>query len=172
MSKTTIVHLRVIKGNKVSYDVNGDIQNENQIVKLQHGVLEWVNYMKNLHRNGFCEVHAEKVVELGEKGEKDKEVDVKAIEAEVQAIMRPISKAKISVEDELAELKVAMQKLQEGNVKTDTVVDATPVDKVDSTPDINEELEIARKKVHEITGKKPHHMTQLKTLNDIIEDNK
>lgn len=145
MSKTIIVHLRVIKGTKVLRNDDGTLANENQIVKLQHGTLEWVNYMENLHRNGFCEAKVEKVIELSKRDEKtniqaETEIkDFKVIDAEVQAIMKPVSDKKISVADELAQLKKEMIELQKGNVKTEKVVDVVDnsgSDNTDSKDDI------------------------------------
>ena len=101
-----IVHLRVIKGSKKTFNEDVTLANENQIVKLEHGRLEWQNYMENLHRNGFCEAHAEKVIEYSKDKDEEgnykyKEVDVEKIEAEVQAIMKLKTDSKKNVAEKL-----------------------------------------------------------------------
>lgn len=60
-----IVHLRVYRGNgqnsQLSYNANGTIQNENNLVKLKYNTIGWVNYLKHLPMSGFVKVSAEKV---------------------------------------------------------------------------------------------------------------
>ena len=86
-----VVHLRVYRGNgkndKLSYDEDGKVENENILVKLVHASLEWVNYLKNLRALGFVRPTVEKVY-LGNKG-KDGQVQYdqeakKSVVAEIQ----------------------------------------------------------------------------------------
>jgi len=60
MSKQTnlVIHLRWVKGKQLSYDGQGELQNENGLTKLRYGTLGWVNYLKRLKTHGFCEVTA------------------------------------------------------------------------------------------------------------------
>ena len=128
--------------------------------------------MKNLIRNGFCQAKVERVVELDKRGEdnrqKETEVkDFKDIQAEVEAIMKPESDKKLSLADELAQMKKEMAILQAGNVKTE---DNNEVK--DKTPDVNEELEAAKEEYKALFGKYPHHMAQLKGINKKIAEKK
>lgn len=179
-----IVTLRIVKGKTPSYDANGKMLNENQTVKLEYGTLSWKNYMKNLIRNGFCKVTVEAVNEVqytdkkneirDDKGHlKLKSVDTKAIDAEVQEVMKPAGK-KMTIKEELAELKTLMLKTQAGNVKPlgedGLAIDSgTVTAPVDNTPNVNEELEATRDRYLEVIGKKPHHMMQIKKMNELIE---
>jgi hypothetical protein len=65
MSKQTnpIVHLRIYKGGKMTYDENQVIQNPNQLTKLKYGTLEWANFLKNLPTMGFTSAKVEKVLD-------------------------------------------------------------------------------------------------------------
>jgi hypothetical protein len=58
-----IVHLRIYKGGKMTYDENQVIQNPNQLVKLKYGTLEWANFLKNLPTMGFTSAKVEKVLD-------------------------------------------------------------------------------------------------------------
>jgi len=40
----------------MSYDAQGNVQNENQLVKIIHDTKEWTNFMKNLISNGYLKV--------------------------------------------------------------------------------------------------------------------
>lgn len=141
--------------------------------------------MKNLIRNGFCKVTVEAVNEVQyddkkkeirdeKKHLKLKPVDTKAINAEVQEVMKPAGK-KMSIEEELKEVKAQMLEIQKGNVKPlgeDGLAESTEVKvskPVDKTPNVNEELEATRDRYLEVIGKKPHHMMQVKKMNELIE---
>jgi len=59
-----------------------------------------------------------------------------------------------------------------GKVMADTLksVKKKKVKKVDTTPDINEELEAAKDRYEELFGERPHHMAQLKGINKKIAE--
>lgn len=56
MGKKPVISLRVYRGKQMSYDAQGNVQNENQLVKLTHDTKEWTNFMKNLISNGYLKV--------------------------------------------------------------------------------------------------------------------
>ena len=56
MGKKPVVTLRVYRGKQMSYDAQGNVQNENQLIKLPHDTVEWTNFMKNITSNGYLKV--------------------------------------------------------------------------------------------------------------------
>ena len=56
MGKKPVISLRVYRGKQMSYDAQGNVQNENQLIKLTHDTKEWTNFMKNLITNGYLKV--------------------------------------------------------------------------------------------------------------------
>lgn len=171
-----MIHLRVIKGSKIIRNDDGSLANENQIVKLRHGTLEWKNYMKSMVMNGFFQAHVEKAVEMSgkydDKGQSiGEEVDIKEYEAEVQAIISPTTVKTLSLEDQLAEMKVQMKELQKGNVKplakNGLAIEKEEGEKShDNTPNVNEELETAYNLHEKLFGKQPHHASKLAGVNE------
>jgi hypothetical protein len=61
MGKKPVISLRIYRGKQMSYDAQGNVQNENQLVKLVHDTKEWTNFMKNLISNGYLKVDVEDV---------------------------------------------------------------------------------------------------------------
>lgn len=59
--KPVLVTLRVYRGKQMSYDAQGNVQNENQKVNLVHDTVEWKNFMKNITSNGYLKVDVEGV---------------------------------------------------------------------------------------------------------------
>ncbi len=185
-----IVTLRVVKGKAPSFNSKGKMLNENQTVKLEHGTLSWKNYMNNLIRNGYCEVTVEAVNEVQYDDKKKeirvdgllklKEVDAKAINAEVQEVMKPVVKA-VSIEEELEDLKVQMLKLQKGDVKQVVEVEEEEVITESDKPEDSDEepteenndvdeLEFARESYLQVFGKKPHHAMRATGIQEKIEE--
>lgn len=72
-----VVHLRVYKGAKMSYDENQKPQNENHLVKTPYDSLEWKNLMERLSGSGFVKVDVENVITLVNPGPDEKGKDVK-----------------------------------------------------------------------------------------------
>jgi hypothetical protein len=169
--KNLLVTLRVHKG-KVSYDKNGKLQSDNQVVVLIHGSGAWTNYLAHARLN-HTGMEVEKVVEetmksidtgrTNAQGFKitrpeftENPIDTpKEITAEVlKAISPPV--AELSPEQkELAELRAIVEDLKEGK---------------DETPNVNEELEAARKELEGLTGKKPSHLFKLESLQTKIAE--
>lgn len=57
-----VVWLRIFRGNEILYKADGTPSNDNQIVKLQHGNIEWKNYLSLLSGAGLCVVKIVKVL--------------------------------------------------------------------------------------------------------------
>lgn len=71
MGKKPAISLRVYKGQKMSYDENGTVQNENQRVVLTHDTVQWKNFLKTLRANGYIRVETEKIFFVESKKDMD-----------------------------------------------------------------------------------------------------
>lgn len=191
MGQNLIVTLRVYRG-AINYDAKGKIKSENQTLNLTYGVLEWINFMDSA-RIFYSRMEIEKVreeiitwtdTEYRDKGGniiKKKNIEYKVVDAheemkkDVKTALDAPVKYLTPDQKRIADLEARIDAIStQGRGKTHKVKDIKPVvaaPPVDKTPNTNEELETARKRVHELTGKKPHHMTQLKKLNQIIKEN-
>jgi hypothetical protein len=58
--KKPVVHLRVFKGNQMTYDGNGKVLNPNQLVKIKYDTIEWKNFLNNLVASGYTSAKVEK----------------------------------------------------------------------------------------------------------------
>jgi len=71
MGKKPVISLRVYRGKQMSYDAQGNVQNENQLVKIIHDTKEWTNFMKNLIANGYLKVDVADVKLVEKKKDED-----------------------------------------------------------------------------------------------------
>lgn len=124
MGKKPVISLRVYRGKQMSYDVQGKVQNENQLVKLIHDTIEWKNFMKNLIANGYLKVDVEsvKVVEVKEGKEiisgYDNEILIKK---EVEEVFKAQTTVPMSsAEKRIAELEAKIEKLLASNEQKGT----------------------------------------------------
>lgn len=175
-----VIWLRVYKGKRILRAENGEVENENQIVKLTHNTLEWNNYLGNLPTTPYCKVEVVKVLQPSEEvvetkvreGLKTvvresikinyKEVEITdALKAEVLKAHKGVKEVKLTPEQiEIAELKAKVEKLINGGgekVKKE-------VKKVEVVDDDGGELETLRVAYLEKFGKKAHHMKGIKKL--------
>lgn len=179
MAKKSVVHLRVYKGSSMAYDANKNPLNENQIVKIQHGSFEWINFMKMAVKNGYCKVKVEKVIIVEGFGEDEKITQVNetsSIEAEVEDAINP--KQVVVLTDDQKRIKELEDKInsmlndnkskskgsekekeKEIQVKDANDVNDYPVDPVEL------------KSYYEgIMGKKAHHKASNETLIEQMEE--
>lgn len=156
-NQTLIVHLRIFKGKagmtRLSYDENGNIQNENQIVKLKYGTLEWHNFLKNNRSLKLIDMKAEKVLKKNDGGayEEIKEIPANIIE-EVRIAFHGETND-ITLTDEqirIAELERQIADLVGGNNKVVST-------EGQESNTVNSELAEARKDYVAAFGKKGHH---------------
>lgn len=180
MSTEYSVKIRVFKGKK-SYDENHKLLSANQLVTLTpFNGFDWINFMKhamNLGHTSAEVVQVQKIVytSVEDKIRKDapnkivttyEDVETpQEITDAVHAAFNPVVKTNLTPEQvELADLKAEMAEMKasmSGGKKAESP-------KKDNTPNVNEELEVARARYTELYGKKPHHMTQLPKLNELI----
>lgn len=165
---TVIVHLRIFKGSEIVKGEDGKVKNQNQTLKLKYDTKEYYYFIGTMYRNGWGRVNV-LAVKIDEGGQTDwskyKDADselFEKIKTEVQSKLKKISDKPLTQEQkELKELRALVEELTAGG---------------NDTPDKNEELEAARKEYFDLTGEKPHHMKQLKGINEdiaqYIKDNK
>lgn len=153
MGKKPVVKLRIFRGSQMSYDKNGNVQNENQLVTLIHDTVEWANYLKRLTSNQFLEVMVEKVFYCDKEKNKDgffedkiSEVDqetIDEIKQEVKDALKAPEKELTPQERRIAELEAKLEAFMGGKTKSEK--------KVEKTDDLDE----LRAEYETLYGKKP-----------------
>lgn len=184
MAKKSVVHLRVYKGAKMSYDEKGKAQNENQIVKIQYGSFEWNNFMKMAAKNGYCKIEVEKAIEVegAFENEKVSELsDTSKIKAEVLEAVNPKKETELTADQKrIKELEDKLDLLLNGK-KSDVKEDVKELkeeikDLKDGSDDDKEESKDEiypvklREDYEELMGKKPHHKASDETLIEQMEE--
>lgn len=160
-----VVQLRIFKGSEITKGEQGQIKNQNQTLKLKYDTKEWHNFIGTMYRNGWGRVNvlSAKIDKSGEVDwEKYEDVDsgvIEKIKAEVQSkLVKTSNKPLTQDQKEIAELKAQVAQLVEASK--------------DKTPNVNEELESARKELKDLTGKTPSHLFKLETLQTKIAEAK
>ncbi|MFP7656089.1 hypothetical protein [Chryseobacterium proteolyticum] len=120
MSKLSVT-LRLYYG-QVTYDVNQKVTSKNEPITIQHGTVEWVNFLKHLKANGITKVDVEKIYDLDkvnkdepvESLERYKEVEDEKIQKEVDEYLQapvkeltPEQKQIKALQDQINELTAA-----------------------------------------------------------------
>jgi len=94
----------------MSYDAQGNVQNENQLIKLPHDTVEWTNFMKNITSNGYLKVDVENY-QFFEKGEW-KDSDKAMVEKELEINMTKQTEVAMTDDQKrIAELEAKLEKL-------------------------------------------------------------
>jgi len=129
MGKKPIVKLRVYRGKQMNYNENGSVQNENQLISVEHKSMQWKLTMKTLPIMGYCKVIVDHVLkdENGKWKEYSK-LDIKDYSKEVAEAYSPKSKIpktadQLRIEQLEAQNKEMMAKMEDfmsGN-KTDKI---------------------------------------------------
>ena len=110
MGKKPVVTLRVYRGRQMSYDAQGNVQNENQLIKLPHDTVEWTNFMKNITSNGYLKVDVENY-QFFEKGEW-KDSNKAMVEKELEINMTKQTEVAMTDDQKrIAELEAKLEKL-------------------------------------------------------------
>jgi hypothetical protein len=110
MGKKPVVTLRVYRGKQMSYDAQGNVQNENQLIKLPHDTVEWTNFMKNITSNGYLKVDVVNY-QFFEKGEW-KDSNKAMVEKELEINMTKQTEVALTDDQKrIAELEAKLEKL-------------------------------------------------------------
>lgn len=174
MAKKSMVHLRVYKGAKMFYDENGKAQNENQLVKIQHGSFEWNNFLKMAKLNGYCKIEVEKVLDVSGFYEDEKILEVDDVglyEKEILESTKEKEKELTPEQKRIQELEKKINSLlkKETDSKDVKQIDVKDAQVEDGFP---EELEDVQKLYEEELGKKAHYKASRETLIQQIKENK
>lgn len=169
-----VVWLKIFRGNEILYKADGTPSNENQIVKLTHGNIEWFNYIKLLAGAGLCVVKVVKVLikEDGELVETDipneliEEVRL-AHEGDNTIILTDEQKKIGELEEEAKEMKKQLASLVAKMVLSTNGIEKPLV----SGNELREQtLEDLKKAYKEKFGKAPHHKTGIKKLKEKLAE--
>ena len=159
MGKKPIVKLRVYRGKSLSFNEDRTIQNENQIISVEHGSIMWKLTMKNLAINNYCKVTAEKVFVDVDGDWKEDTINVKKYEDEIKQALNPkplVAKTADQIRIESLEAKIeallAIKEPKEVAVEED-----------------NSNLKELQLEYFTLKGKKPHHMMKEEKLIEEID---
>jgi hypothetical protein len=109
MNKTTVV-LQIFKGQKISYDEQKNVQNENQEMTLTYGDIAWKQHLNNLRLLGLCKVEVKKVYD----GENEIEVS-QELKDEVQKAFLNVKEAVLTPDQKrIADLEAKLEALTNG----------------------------------------------------------
>lgn len=123
--KKPIVHLRVFKGNQMTYDANGKILNQNQLVKIKHDTIEWKNFLNNLIASGYTSAKIEKVIYISFVDGKEvvQEAEISStIQSEVDAKFKANAPVLTPEQQQIAELTARLDALTKQQAPTGGVV--------------------------------------------------
>lgn len=87
----------------MSYDKDGNPQNENHPVKLQHQGFAWMNFLQNIRNNGYCAVEVDAVYDVTTNAGKETKKDVsnfEAIQKEVKDAFEPEVPVELTYEEQ------------------------------------------------------------------------
>jgi|TARA_R110000822_G_scaffold11992_8_gene43312 ribosomal protein L29 len=148
MGKKPIVKLRVYRGSSLSFNQDGTIQNENQLISVEHGSIMWKLTMKNLSINGYCKVSAEKVFVDVDGDWKEDTINVKKYEDEIKAALNPKPLvAKTADQIRIENLEAKIEALLEAKEPKEVVIEED-----------NSNLKELQLEYFTLKGKKAHHM--------------
>tara|TARA_R110000823_G_scaffold6152_4_gene23802 strand:- start:12 stop:506 length:495 start_codon:yes stop_codon:yes gene_type:complete len=148
MGKKPIVKLRVYRGSSLSFNQDGTIQNENQLISVEHGSIMWKLTMKNLSINGYCKVSAEKVFVDVDGDWKEDTINVKKYEDEIKAALNPKPLvAKTADQIRIENLEAKIEALLEAKEPKEVVIEED-----------DSNLKELQLEYFTLKGKKAHHM--------------
>lgn len=175
------VQLQLYKGSQILKDENGNIATPNQTVKLQHGGIEWVNFLKGILNLGYGKFELLSVIDYsGDEPRKETGEIVDLIKAELNAVFtapkvgetqeaktireqaEKIAKQEALLEGLSARLE-AMENLQQLNPDNLMVV-APPSPEADADAKL---LSETQEKYTKVTGKLPKNKTIAQLLEEI-----
>ena len=173
MGKKPIVKLRVYRGKQMTYNKDGSVQNENQLISVEHKSTQWKLTMKTLPIMGYCEVGVDHILEDKDGEWIKKNKDIESYTEEVAEAYSPKSTAPKTADQLRIEQLEAQNK--EMLAKFDALMSGKSVDKeVVEEDEDDEEKEKIKKELQleyfEVTGEKPHHKKGVDGLIKGIDD--
>lgn len=172
MAKKSTVKLRVFKGQKLSYNQDGSIQNENQIITLPHNRVEWINFLDKMKMNNYLKVDVESANYIEKTKDEEGyfvEKSTPCTKEEVDEIKKEIKKALATPVAKLTPEQKQIKELQEQLEEMKKLLKGNNLEK-ESEDNVDEDLAEIKVKYEEVVGKKPHHKaSREKMLKDIEE---
>jgi hypothetical protein len=167
MGKKPIVKLRVYRGKQMTYNKDGSVQNENQLISVEHKSTQWKLTMKTLPIMGYCEVGVDHILEDKDGEWIKKNKDIESYSKEVAEAYSPKSTAPKTADQLRIEQLEAQNK--EMLAKFDALMSGKSVDKevVNEDEDGLKELQL---EYFQLFGKKPHHMKKAEGLIEEIDE--
>lgn len=166
MNQMLSVHLRVFRGEKLSYNADGTPQTENFIVKLQYDTSEYTSFLKMLVPNGYVKVDVERVLDLNKKDASKKygyeEIEDKSkFQEEVKNEMAKFLNVPETHEQKMAAMAREMAELREmlKDKMKETVV-----------TEVDEDLVAARAEYFAIAGKQGNKNWNVETIKQKIAE--
>lgn len=155
MGKKPVVTLRVYRGQKISFNEDGSIQNENQTVKLEHDTKSWVNFMKNLIANGYGKVVVERIAIPDTKKDEDGFFVTTMTDVERPDIVKEVADAFKMPEQPLSAQEKRIKELEDRlNALLDAQTSAKSA-KVEAKNEVNDDKSALVEQYIEKFGKKP-----------------
>ena len=166
MGKKPVVKLRVYRGKTLSFNEDRTIQNENQLISVEHASIMWKLTMKNLPINGYCKVSVEKVFIDSSNGWEKKTEDIESFSKEVAEAYSPKSKIaktadQLRIEQLEAQNKEMMSKMESFMANKSPKEEEIVEEIVEDEGDILKELQL---EYFTLKGSKPHHMMKAEKL--------
>lgn len=184
MAKKSTVKLRVFKGQRLSYNQDGSIQNENQLITLPHNRVEWINFLDKIKMHNYCKVDVISANYITKEKDKESffvdviepcaEEEINAIKAEVEKAMKEPEQPMSADQKRIAELESALKKMQKAIGKSQPEAKENKVKDINVSVDAvkDDELTKVREEYESVVGKKPFHGWDVKTLKEKIEESK
>ena len=169
MGKKPIVKLRVYRGKQMNYNKDGSVQNENQLISVEHNTMQWKLTMKTLSIMGYCEVAVDHILEDKDDKWIKKTKDIESYSKEVAEAYSPKSKVPKTADQLRIEQLEAQNK--EMLAKFDALMKGKSVDKEVVNEDENEDaLKELKLEYFKLFGKQPHHMKKAEGLIEEIDN--
>tara|TARA_R110002096_G_scaffold350308_3_gene543355 strand:+ start:56 stop:580 length:525 start_codon:yes stop_codon:yes gene_type:complete len=169
MGKKPIVKLRVYRGKQMTYNKDGSVQNENQLISVEHKSTQWKLTMKTLPIMGYCEVGVDHILEDKDGEWIKKNKDIESYSKEVAEAYSPKSTAPKTADQLRIEQLEAQNK--EMLAKFDALMKGKPVDKEAVNEEESEHrLKELKLEYFKLFGKEPHHNKKEERLIEEIDE--
>jgi hypothetical protein len=168
MGKKPIVKLRVYRGKQMNYNKDGSVQNENQLISVEHNSMQWKLTMKTLSIMGYCEVSVDHVLE-DKNGEWEKnDTKIESYNKEVSDAYNPKSKiAKTADQLRIEQLEAQNKEMMS---KMEAFMGVKSVNDQELKEEDSDSLKELQLEYFKLFNKKPHHMMKEDRLIEEIDN--
>jgi hypothetical protein len=168
MGKKPVVKLRVYRGKQMNYNEDGSVQNENQLISVEHNSMQWKITMKTLSIMGYCKVLVDHVLE-DKNGEWEiNNTSIDSYSKEVADAYNPKSKIPKTADQLRIEQLEAQNK--EMISKMEAFMAVKPIEVKEIKKEENDSLKELQLEYFKLFKKKPHHMMKEDRLIEEIDN--